>query len=396
MPAKRGIDGLGDLRGRGVLVRVDLNVPLAEGRVTDDTRIRAALPTIAELRDRGARLILCSHLGRPRGARDPALSLRPVAVRLGELVNAPVAFAEDCVGDTAEAAAVALADGDVLLLENLRYHAEEEQNDPAFAAALARLADVYVNDAFGAAHRAHASTEGVAHLLPAAAGHLLRRELETLGTLLDDPARPFVAIIGGAKVTDKIGVIERLAEVADEILIGGAMAFTFAAANGGCVGDSKHEGEDGQETARRGERRAAEHGHALQLPEDTVAADRFAADAAIRVVPTMSVPAGWMGLDIGPAAAAAYAGRVGMAATVFWNGPMGVFELEPFAGGTRTVAEAVAACTGTTVVGGGDSVAAVVQMGLGDRITHVSTGGGASLELLEGKSLPGVDALPDA
>jgi phosphoglycerate kinase len=396
MGAKRGIDGLGDLRGRRVLVRVDFNVPIRDGVVGDDTRVRAALPTITDLRSRGARVILCSHLGRPKGTVAAQYSLAPVAAHLAALLGVPVAFATDCVGAPAEAAVAALGDGAVLLLENLRFHAAEEANEPVFAAALAALADVYVNDAFGAAHRAHASTEGVAHLLPAAAGHLLAREVETLSALLEAPARPFVAIVGGAKVTDKIGVIDRLCEVADEILIGGAMAFTFAIAEGGAVGASLHEDAAGQETARRARAKASAAGCTRRLPADTVAADAFAADAATRVVATDQVPDGWMGLDIGPVAAALYAERIAGAATVLWNGPMGVFELAPFAAGTRAVAEAVAACPGTTVVGGGDSVAAVTQMGLADRITHISTGGGASLELLEGRVLPGVAALPDA
>jgi len=393
VPHRARIDDLGDLRGRRVLVRVDFNVPLDDGRVGDDTRIRAALETIEDLRGRGARVALCSHLGRPKGKVVEEYSLLPVAGRLADLLDAPVAFAHDCIGDEAAAAINGLGEGDVVLLENVRFHAGEEQNDPAFAQALAANADAYVNDAFGAAHRAHASTEGVAHLLPAAAGHLLEREVATLSALLESPQRPFVAVVGGAKVTDKIGVIERLAEVADEILIGGAMAYTFALANGGAVGASKHEDEDGQETARRAQARAQEHGCELQLPEDTVAADAFSADAHTQVVPTDAVPDGWMGLDIGPAAAAVYAARVRGAATVLWNGPMGVFELAPFAAGTKAVAEAVAECAGTTVVGGGDSVAAVTELGLADRITHVSTGGGASLELLEGKTLPGVAAI---
>jgi phosphoglycerate kinase len=394
VPHRARIDDLGELRGRRVLVRVDFNVPLEDGRVGDDTRIRAALETIRDLRGRGARLLLCSHLGRPKGRPVEEFSLLPVARHLSVLLEAPVAFAPDCVGEQAASAVAELGDGDAVLLENLRFHPGEEANDPAFAQALAANADAYVNDAFGAAHRAHASTEGVAHLLPAAAGHLLEREVATLSALLEAPQRPFVAVVGGAKVTDKIGVIERLAEVADEILIGGAMAYTFALANGGSVGASMHEEADGQETARRAQARAAEHGCALLLPDDTIAADAFSAGARTQVVPTDAVPDGWMGLDIGPAAAAAYADRVRAAATVLWNGPMGVFELAPFAAGTRAVAEAVADCAGTTVVGGGDSVAAITQLGLADRVTHVSTGGGASLELLEGRVLPGVAAIP--
>ena len=395
MAHRARIDDLGDLRSKRVLVRVDFNVPIEHGVVGDDTRIRAARETIDDLRDRGARVILCSHLGRPEGRVVAEFSLRPVAAHLEKLLGAPVAFATDCVGPEAEEAVAKLLDGDVLLLENVRFHAGEEADGPAFAAALAGLADAYVNDAFGAAHRAHASTEGVAHLLPAAAGHLLEREVTTLQALLEAPERPFVAVVGGAKVTDKIGVIERLCEVADEILIGGAMAYTFAIANGGAVGGSLHEDVAGQETARRAQARAQEQGCTLRLPADSVAADAFSADARTRVVPTDAVPDGWMGLDIGPAAAALYAERVRGAATVLWNGPMGVFELAPFAAGTKALAEAVADCPGTTVVGGGDSVAAITQLGLADRVTHVSTGGGASLELLEGRVLPGVAAIPD-
>ena len=393
--AKRGIAGLGELRGRRVLVRVDFNVPLDGTRVTDDTRIRAAVPTITDLRERGARVVLMSHLGRPKGAPKPELSLRPVAERLAELLDAAVAFVAASVGPDAEAAVARLADGEVLLLENLRFHREEEADDAGFAGRLAQLGEAYVNDAFGAAHRAHASTEGVARLLPAAAGHLLRREVETLTALLEAPEHPFVAVVGGVKVADKIGVLERLAEVADEILVGGAMAFTFLVARGGAVGASLHEDEAGQETARQALRVAEERGTSLLLPTDVVAADRFAADASTQVVPADAVPDGWMGLDIGPETAARYAKRVRAARTVLWNGPMGAFELEPFAAGTRAVAEAVAGSDGRTVVGGGDSVAAVTSMGLADRITHISTGGGASLELLEGRTLPGVAALPD-
>ena len=389
MSRLRSIGDLGDLHGRRVLVRVDFNVPAA-----DDTRIRAALPTIRDLRDRGARVICCSHLGRPQGRPTQELSLRPVAARFAAALGDCVAFAPACVGAEAAAAIAALGPGDVLLLENLRFHPEEEANDPAFAAALGALADVYVNDAFGAAHRAHASTEGVAHLLPTAAGHLLAREVATLTALLESPAHPFVAIIGGAKVTDKIGVIDRLCDVADEILIGGAMAYTFALAQGGSVGASLHEDAAGQEVARKAIAKAAATGCTLRLPTDSIAADAFSADARTQVVATDAVPDGWLGLDIGPAAAALYAARVRSARTVFWNGPMGVAELAPFAAGTRAVAEAGGDCDGTTGVGGGDSVAAITEMGLADRITHVSTGGGASLELLEGRTLPGVAAIP--
>ncbi len=393
--ARRGLAEIGDVRGRRVLVRVDLNVPLKDGVVGDDTRIRAALPTIEALRGHGARVVLCSHLGRPKGERRPEDSLRPVAGRLSDLLGAPVAFADDCVGPAAAAVVDGLGEGDVCLLENLRYHAEEEANDPAFAAQLAALGDVYVNDAFGAAHRAHASTEGVAHLLPAHAGLLMQREVDVLTGLLEAPEHPFVAIVGGVKVADKIAVLDRLVEVADCVLIGGAMAFTFIVAAGGEVGSSLHEDADGQEIARRAVAKAAETGCALLLPVDVVAADAFSADAATRTEPADAISAGWMGLDIGPETAALYAERIASARTVLWNGPMGAFEMAPFAAGTRAVAEAVAGCGGTTVVGGGDSVAAITQFGFADRVTHVSTGGGASLELLEGRVLPGVAAIPE-
>ena len=378
-----------------MLVRVDLNVPVDGGVVGDDTRIRAALPTIRTLTDGGARVVLCSHLGRPKGERNPAYTLAPVAARLAELLGAPVAFADDCVGPDAAAAANALGDAEVLLLENLRYHAQEEANDTAFAAQLAELADLYVNDAFGAAHRAHASTEGVARLLPAYAGLLMEREVAVLTSLLEAPAHPFVAIVGGVKVADKIAVLERLVEVADAVLIGGAMAFTFVVAEGGAVGASLHEDTDGQAIALRAKAKAAETGCDLLLPVDVIAADAFSADAATQVTPADAVPDGWMGLDVGPETVVLYAERIRTAATVLWNGPMGAFEMAPFAEGTRAVAEAVAACGGTTVVGGGDSIAAITQFGFADQVTHVSTGGGASLELLEGRELPGVAAIPE-
>ena len=394
--ARRGLAQIGDVQGRRVLVRVDLNVPIDEhGVVGDDTRIRAALPTIQQLRAGGARVILMSHLGRPKGERNPKYSLAPVAGRLSELLGAPVAFADDCVGAPAAAAVAELADGDVLLLENLRYHAAEETNDAAFAAQLAELADLYVNDAFGAAHRAHASTEGVAQLLPAHAGLLMDREVSVLTSLLEAPEHPFVAIVGGVKVADKIAVLEKLVEVADTVLIGGAMAFTFVVAEGGEVGSSLHEDAEGQAIALRAKAKAAETGCELLLPSDVIAADAFSADAAIQITPADEIPAGWMGLDVGPETVALYANRIRSAKTVLWNGPMGAFEMAPFAEGTRAVAQAVAECAGTTVVGGGDSVAAITQFGYADRVTHVSTGGGASLELLEGRVLPGVAAIPE-
>jgi len=394
--ARRGLSDLGDVRGRRVLVRVDLNVPIGEdGAIGDDTRVRAALPTVQALRAGGARVILISHLGRPKGERVVAYSLRPVAQHLAEVLGASVAFADDCVGPSAQMVVDGLGDGDVAVLENLRFYAEEEANDPGFAAALAALADLYVNDAFGAAHRAHASTEGVARLLPAAAGLLMEREVSILTGLLEAPEHPFVAIVGGVKVADKIAVLERLVEVADTVLIGGAMAFTFVVADGGEVGASLHEDAEGQAIAQRARAKARETGCELLLPVDVVAADAFSADAATQITPADEIPAGWMGLDIGPASAAIYAACIADARTVLWNGPMGAFEMAPYAAGTRAVAEAVAACPGTTVVGGGDSVAAITQFGVADQITHVSTGGGASLELLEGRELPGVAAIEE-
>jgi phosphoglycerate kinase len=386
----RSLDEL-DVEGRRVLLRVDFNVPLKDGAVADDTRIRAALPTIEELRRRGAALILVSHLGRPKD-REPELSMEPVARRLGELLGVEVRLAPGVVGDEVAAAAGALAPGDVLLLENVRYEPGETKNDPALADALAALADVYVNDAFGAAHRAHASTEGVARRLPHAAGRLLEREVTTLSAILEDPARPLVAVVGGAKVTDKIAVIDRFLQVADAILIGGAMQFPFFKAQGHEVGDSLCEAE-GVEPARRALDATTSGDCRLELPVDLVLGDRFAADAQRRELDGVDVPAGWMGLDVGARTVERYAAEIAGAGTVFWNGPMGAFELEPFAAGTRAVAEAVADASGTTVVGGGDSAAALQQFGLADRVTHLSTGGGASLELLEGKRLPGVEAL---
>ena len=380
-----------DVEGKKVLVRVDFNVPLKDGAVTDDTRIRGALPTLRELLDRGAALVLVSHLGRPKD-REPELSLRPVADRLSELIGTPVKLAPGVVGDQVTALANELQRGEILLLENVRYEPGETKNDAALADALAALADVYVNDAFGAAHRAHASTEGVARRLPHAAGRLLEREVKTLGGILEHPRKPLVAIIGGAKVTDKIAVIDRFMHVADTILIGGAMCFPFFKAQGHQVGDSlcEAEGVGPAKDALAQSRMDRSH---LELPLDLVIADRFAAEAEHRVLDGVDVPDGWMGVDVGPRTAQRYAEEIAKAGTVFWNGPMGAFELEPFAAGTRAIAEAVAASDGTTVVGGGDSAAALQQFGLGDRVTHLSTGGGASLELIEGKKLPGVEAL---
>jgi phosphoglycerate kinase len=381
-----------DVEDKRVLDRVDFNVPIEDGEITDDSRIRAALPTIEELRNRRARLILAAHLGRPKD-REPELSMRPVANRLAELTGADVTLAPGVVGSDVEAFAEKLHPGDVLMLENVRFEPGETKNDPELARRLARLADVYVDDAFGASHRAHASTEGVAHLVgQAAAGRLLQREVETLEGLFRDPRRPLVAVLGGAKVTDKIGVIDRFLEVADALLIGGAMAFPFLSAQGHTIGDSKC-AEDDLEPARAALAAAERSSCRLELPVDLVLGDRFDAAARTQALDGLDVPEGWMGLDIGPRTAEAFAREVLGAGTVFWNGPMGAFELEPFASGTRTVAEAVADSGAETVVGGGDSAAALHRFGLADRVTHLSTGGGASLELVEGKPLPGVEAL---
>jgi phosphoglycerate kinase len=388
----RTLADLGDLQGKRVLVRVDFNVPLDHGAVADDTRIRAALPTIEELRNRGARIILASHLGRPKD-HEPELSLRPAANRLAELTGADVTLAPGVVGDDVQAFADNLAPGDILVLENVRYEPGETKNDPELAAAMAALADVYVNDAFGSAHRAHASTEGVAKLLEdRAAGYLLQSEVEALSGVLEDPARPLVAVLGGAKVSDKIAVIDRFRELADTLLIGGAMCFPFFAAQGHDVGNSLCAAED-VELARKTLGSTAGGAADLELPVDLVIAERLDADAESKTIDGVDVPEGWMGLDIGPRTAESYASTIGAAGTVFWNGPMGAFEVEPFAAGTRAVAEAVAQAPGTTVVGGGDSAAALHRFGLADKVTHLSTGGGASLELIEGKQLPGVEAL---
>jgi phosphoglycerate kinase len=380
-----------DVKGKKVLVRVDFNVPTKDGKVGDDTRIRAALPTIDYLLEHGAAVILCSHLGRPKGGPDPKYTLKPVADYLGQLMSKPVAFADDCIGPAAEAAAKALEPGQVLVLENTRFHPEEEKNDLGLAKQLASLANIYVNDAFGSAHRAHSSTEGVAHFLPAVAGFLMEKEIKYLGQAIADPKRPFVAILGGAKISDKIGVIKNLLGKADVILIGGGMANTFLAAKGLAMADSLVEAE-ALETAKE---LLAIGGDKLHLPVDLVLGDKFDAEAQLKVVPTGDVPAGWRVLDIGPKTITAYANVLKGAGTVVWNGPMGVFEFPRFAEGTYGVAKAVAASGAVSIVGGGDSVAAIQQSGLADKITHISTGGGASLEMLEGLTLPGLAALQD-
>jgi phosphoglycerate kinase len=385
-----------DVAGKRVLVRVDFNLPLDGGRVADDTRIRAALPTIELLRERGASLVLVSHLGRPKGKVDPELSMKPVGERLSELLGGVLVHqAPAVVGDDVETMAAGLHAGDVLLLENVRFEPGETENDPALAESLAGLADLYVNDAFGTAHRAHASTAGVAEHLPGYAGLLLEREVTELTRVVEDPQRPLVVVLGGAKVSDKVGVIDRFLEVADEILIGGAMCFSFFRAQGIPTGDSLVE-EEGVTLAAEALERAEGSNCGLRLPVDLVLGESFDAETEVRESDGVEVPDGWMGLDIGPRSASAYAEAIGAAGTVLWNGPMGAFELAPFAVGTRTVAAAVANAPGTTMVGGGDSVAALQQFGLADKVDWLSTGGGASLELLEGKKLPCVEALQDA
>ena len=378
-----------EVRGKRVLVRVDFNVPIHNGRVTDDTRVQAALPTLRQLRQAGGRLILCSHLGRPKGQPDPAFSLRPLALTLSDLLGTSVAFADDCVGPAAEQAAARLGEGDVLLLENTRFHPGEKANEPTFAKQLASLAEAYVNDAFGSAHRAHASTEGVAHLLPGAIGLLMADEVEQLGKALHSPDRPYVAILGGAKISDKIGVVESFLDRADSLLIGGGMANTFLAAQGHDMAESLVE-PDAIGTARQ---ILAGAGQALHLPVDLVVAEAFEAEAASRVTTVDQVPAGWRALDIGPKTVDSFGAALQGARLVVWNGPMGVFEFQAFATGTNAIAQAVARLQATTIVGGGDSAAAVHAAGLADQMTHVSTGGGASLTFLEGKPLPGLEAL---
>ncbi|MFL0773252.1 MAG: phosphoglycerate kinase [Prochlorococcus sp.] len=400
--AKRSLTSLtsGDLQGKRVLVRVDFNVPLNEaGAITDDTRIRAALPTIKDLIDKGSRVILSAHFGRPKGQVNEGMRLTPVAARLSELLGKTVTKTESCIGADAESKVEAMVDGDVVLLENVRFCAEEEKNEPNFAQKLASIAQVYVNDAFGAAHRAHASTEGVTKFLsPSVAGHLMEKELQYLQGAVDNPKRPLAAIVGGSKVSSKIGVLEALIDKCDKVLIGGGMIFTFYKARGLSVGKSLVE-EDKLELAKELEAKAKAKGVQLLLPTDVVLADNFAADANSQVASIEAIPEGWMGLDIGPDSIEAFQAALADCKTVIWNGPMGVFEFEKFAAGTNAIATTLAELSGQgccTIIGGGDSVAAVEQAGLAEKMSHISTGGGASLELLEGKVLPGVAALDEA
>ena len=388
-----------DLKGKRVLVRVDFNVPMDNGQITDETRIKAALPTIQDLIGKGAKVILCSHMGRPKGQVKDSLRLTPVAKRLSELLGQEVIKCDDCVGAEVTSTINSMTDGQVALLENLRFHAEEEKNDPEFAKQLASNADVYVNDAFGTAHRAHASTEGVTHYLDTnVAGFLIEKELEFLQSAIESPKRPLVAIIGGSKVSSKIGVIETLLEKCDKLIIGGGMIFTFFKAQGLSVGKSLVE-EDKLELAKSLEAKAKEKGVEFLLPTDVVIADNFAPDANAKTVSINDIPDGWMGLDIGPDSVKTFQDALADCKTVIWNGPMGVFEFEKFAKGTEAIAHTLAGLTGkgtTTIIGGGDSVAAVEKVGVADKMSHISTGGGASLELLEGKVLPGIAALDEA
>ena len=386
-----------DLEGKRVLVRADFNVPLGDnGNITDDTRIRAALPTINDLTDKGAKVILCSHMGRPKGEVKEELRLTPVAKRLSELLGKEVTKCDDCVGDEVTSAVNGMNNGDVVLLENLRFHSEETKNDPEFAKALASNADLYVNEAFGTAHRAHASTEGVTkYLSPSVAGYLIEKELKFLQNAVDNPQRPLAAIIGGSKVSSKIGVIETLLDKCDKLLIGGGMIFTFYKARGLSVGKSLVE-EDKLELAKSLEAKAKEQGVELLLPTDVVVADKFSADADSKTVSIEEIPDGWMGLDIGPDAVKVFQDALADCNAVIWNGPMGVFEFDKFAVGTEAIANTLAGKPDAiTIIGGGDSVAAVEKVGVADKMSHISTGGGASLELLEGKKLPGIVALDD-
>jgi phosphoglycerate kinase len=383
-----------DVKGKRVFVRVDFNVPMADGVITDETRIRAAIPTIEYLVEQGAKVILASHLGRPKGEVKEDMRLTAVGIRLAEILGKPVTKLDESIGEAVETAVANMQNGDIVLLENVRFHAGEEKNDPALAEQFAKLADVYVNDAFGAAHRAHASTEGIAKHIPAVSGFLMQKELDVLGKALSNPERPFTAIIGGAKVKDKIGVIESLLEKVDHLIIGGGLSFTFIKAQGHDIGKSLLE-EDKIELAKSFIEKAHAKGVQLHMPIDAVVANEFSKDAETKVVDVDAIPADWMGLDIGPKTAARYAEVIQNSKLIIWNGPMGVFELEPFANGTKTVADAMAATAGYTVIGGGDSAAAVEKFEVADKMDHISTGGGASLELMEGKELPGIVTLND-
>jgi len=383
-----------EVKGQRVFVRVDFNVPMADGVITDDTRIRAAISTIEYLVEQGAKVILASHLGRPKGEVKEDMRLTAVGVRLAELIGKPVTKLDESIGKAVEEAVANMQNGGILLLENVRFHAGEEKNDPALAEAFAKLADVYVNDAFGAAHRAHASTEGIAKHVPAVSGFLMQKELDVLGKALSNPERPFTAIIGGAKVKDKIGVIESLLEKVDHLIIGGGLSFTFIKAQGYDIGKSLLE-EDKIELAKSFIDKAKAKGVQLHMPIDAVVANEFSKDAETKIVDVDAIPADWMGLDIGPKTAANYAEVIQNSKLIIWNGPMGVFEMDKFANGTKTVAEAMAETAGYTVIGGGDSAAAVEKFEVADKMNHISTGGGASLELMEGKELPGIVALND-
>ncbi len=390
---KKSVEDL-PVSGKRVLVRCDFNVPLKDGVITNDKRIVAALPTIKYLIDKGARVILCSHLGRPKEGFEPEFSLAPVAKRLSELLGKEVAMSKDVIGEDAKAKAAALKDGDVMLLENVRYHKEEKKNDPAFAKELASLAELYVNDAFGAAHRAHASTAGVADYLPAACGYLIQKEINFMGGALENPKRPLVAILGGAKVSDKIGVIENLINKVDTLIVGGGMAYTFFKAQGHTIGTSICE-DDKVELAREMMKKAGEKGVKFLLPVDNMVGNEFKEDCERKLVESDDIPDGWMGMDIGPKSIALFCEAIKGAGTVIWNGPMGVFEFKPFAEGTLEIAKAVADSGAISIIGGGDSVAAVTKLGFADKMSHISTGGGASLEFLEGKELPGIACLND-
>lgn len=383
-----------DVKGQRVFVRVDFNVPMADGAITDETRIRAAIPTIEYLVEQGAKVILASHLGRPKGEVKEDMRLTAVGIRLAELMGKPVTKLDESIGQAVEEAVANMQDGDILLLENVRFHAGEEKNDPTLAQQFAQLADIYVNDAFGAAHRAHASTEGIAKHIPAVSGFLMQKELDVLGKALSNPEHPFTAIIGGAKVKDKIGVIESLLEKVDHLIIGGGLSFTFIKAQGHDIGKSLLE-EDKIELAKSFIEKAKAKGVQLHMPVDAVVANEFSQDAETQIGDVDAIPADWMGLDIGPKTAANYAEVIKNSKLIIWNGPMGVFEMDKFANGTKTVADAMATTAGYTVIGGGDSAAAVEKFEVADKMDHISTGGGASLELMEGKELPGIVALND-